>query len=114
MRHKNQNVFDFEKKNFGGDPALTKVGITNPYVYRNLSTPELYEMAVDPVTNWTYDPNGFRANISSTGCLAASSSICTGRSPKERRIVLDDLTKDEVYWSEINMPISPKSYSMNR
>jgi len=71
-------------------------------------------MALDPSTNYTYDPRGYKATIAHNGALAASSSICTGRSPKERRVVLDDLTKDEVHWGDINIPISPKSFSVNR
>jgi hypothetical protein len=32
--------------------------------------------------------------ITDTGALAVSSGLKTGRTPKEKRVVLDDLTKD--------------------
>lgn len=84
-----------------------KYGITHPYVYRNCSVAELYEAAVDPITNYTHDPKAFKITISENGALLASSSTTTGRSPKERRIVKDDKTANEVHWGNVNVPISP-------
>jgi phosphoenolpyruvate carboxykinase (ATP) len=89
------------------------MGITNPIVYRNMSPAELYEHAVDPKFNWTNDPNGRPACISSTGALVAYSSDRTGRSPKERRIVLDAITKDTVNWGDINIPMDLQNYKVN-
>jgi ATP-dependent phosphoenolpyruvate carboxykinase len=40
------------------------------------------------------DKTVFNTTITDTGALAVSSGVKTGRSPKEKRIVLDDLTKD--------------------
>lgn len=78
-----------------------------------MSPPELYEHAVDPSFNWTNDPLGRPAVIASTGALCAYSSDRTGRSPKERRVVLDDTTRDTVHWGAINIPIDPKNYKVN-
>ncbi len=47
--------------------------------------------------------------LSSTGALVAYSGSKTGRSPKDKRIVLNDQTKD-IWWSHINMPIREKLY----
>ncbi len=78
-----------------------------------MTPPELYEQAVDPSTNWTNDPLGRPAVISSSGALCAYSAERTGRSPKDRRVVLDDTTRDTVNWGEINIPFEPKSYKVN-
>lgn len=78
-----------------------------------MSPPELYEHAVDPVTNWTNDPLGKPTVIASNGALCAYSSDRTGRSPKERRVVMDDTTRDTVHWGKVNIPIEPTSYKVN-
>lgn len=36
----------------------------------------------------------------------------TGRSPLDKRIVLDETTKDEVWWGEVNIPQEPKVYNL--
>eukprot|EP00831_Metopus_contortus_P083578 TRINITY_DN928_c0_g1_i6.p1 TRINITY_DN928_c0_g1~~TRINITY_DN928_c0_g1_i6.p1 ORF type:complete len:567 (+),score=78.25 TRINITY_DN928_c0_g1_i6:59-1759(+) len=104
---------DYSARQYAGHQSLLDLGINNPHVYRNMSPPELYEMAVDPTTNWTNDPKNRPACIGSTGALCAYSSTETGRSPKERRIVLDETTKDSVNWGEVNIPIDPDSYRAN-
>jgi phosphoenolpyruvate carboxykinase (ATP) len=48
---------------------------------------------------------------SSTGALLAYSGDITGRSPKDKRIVYDDNTKD-IWWGSVNIPISPLLYSI--
>jgi len=78
-----------------------------------MSVPELYEQAVDPATNWTNDPLGKPACITDTGALCAYSAARTGRSPNDRRIVLDDLTRDTVHWGKINIPMDPVNYKVN-
>lgn len=92
---------------------MVKVGINNPNVFRNVSVPELYEHAVDPATNWTNDPMGRPAIISDKGSLCAYSSDRTGRSPKERRVVLDDTTRNTVNWGPINIAMDPINYKAN-
>jgi phosphoenolpyruvate carboxykinase (ATP) len=42
------------------------------------------------------DPNIFNTTISDTGALTASSGLRTGRSPKDKRVVLDEITKDVI------------------
>ena len=46
--------------------------------------------------------------------MSCSSGSRTGRSPKDKRIVLDDETRDNVHWGKVNIPISPESYCLNR
>lgn len=50
--------------------------------------------------------------ISNTGAYCAYSGKRTGRSPKDKRIVLDSKTKDEIWWGDVNIPISPESNRM--
>jgi phosphoenolpyruvate carboxykinase (ATP) len=106
-------AIDYTNRQYAKHPTLAKIGITNPNVYRNMSPPELYEHALDPATNWTNDPLGRPARIASNGALVAYSSDRTGRSPKERRVVLDDITRNNVHWGDINIPMEPTNYKVN-
>lgn len=40
------------------------------------------------------DPNIFNTSITETGALCTYSGLRTGRSPKDKRIVEDEITKD--------------------
>jgi ATP-dependent phosphoenolpyruvate carboxykinase len=40
------------------------------------------------------DPTVTRSTITDTGALSVASGVRTGRSPKDKRIVLDEITKD--------------------
>jgi len=52
--------------------------------------------------------------ISSTGALVNYSGHLMGRSPKDKRVVFDDLTQDKIWWGDVNMPITPHGYDVNR
>ncbi|NRT76048.1 phosphoenolpyruvate carboxykinase (ATP) [Clostridium beijerinckii] len=64
-------------------------------VYRNISIPNLIEFA-------TKRGEGV---LSDKGALVVNTGKYTGRSPKDRFIVKDDITKDTINWGEINLPI---------
>ena len=55
---------------------------------------ELYEYALAPEHLGSPDPNIIHTTITDTGALAAYSGLKTGRTPKEKRVVLDEITKD--------------------
>jgi len=42
--------------------------------------------------------------IASNGALCAFSGKRTGRSPLDKRIVIDHNTQSEVWWGDINIP----------
>lgn len=52
--------------------------------------------------------------ISSTGALIAYSGVKTGRSPKDKRIVEEPTSKDEIWWGPVNKPCSERTWSINR
>src|SRR5690554_1726911 len=46
----------------------------------------------------------------SSGALAINTGEFTGRSPKDRFIVKDDVTRDTVWWGNINIPFPPNMF----
>lgn len=48
--------------------------------------------------------------LTDTGALMCDTGKFTGRAPQDRFIVEDDLTKDKVWWGNINKPISPENF----
>ena len=48
--------------------------------------------------------------LSDKGALVINTGEFTGRSPKDKFIVKDDITASTVDWNEINQPISPEHY----
>jgi len=48
--------------------------------------------------------------LSSNGALVVNTGKFTGRSPKDRFIVEDDITKDTVDWGDVNIKISAKAF----
>jgi phosphoenolpyruvate carboxykinase (ATP) len=71
-----------------------------PNIHRNLSTPQLVEAAM---------ARG-EASLASNGALAALTGARTGRSPRDKFIVEDDITKDTVNWGRVNQPFSPQKF----
>jgi phosphoenolpyruvate carboxykinase (ATP) len=50
--------------------------------------------------------------LTDTGAVAVKTGVFTGRSPKDRYIVKDDVTKDTIYWDEkVNFPTTQEVYS---
>ncbi|MBU3714652.1 MAG: phosphoenolpyruvate carboxykinase (ATP), partial [Ferruginibacter sp.] len=48
--------------------------------------------------------------ISDTGALVIKTGEFTGRSPKDKFIVKDELTSDTVHWNDFNIPIEEKYF----
>ncbi len=74
--------------------------ITNPNQKVNLQPAALAEDAIIKG----------QAKLSSSGALVVKTGKFTGRSPKDRFIVKDDVTENNVDWGKINIPISTDHY----
>jgi phosphoenolpyruvate carboxykinase (ATP) len=90
---------------------MRNLGIINRHIYRNLKVPEYYEMGVrkepaNPITRPT--------TIASSGALCAYSAKATGRSPKDKRIVEEDFSKNDIWWGKVNMPLPESSWLINK
>ncbi len=53
-----------------------------------------------------------QGQLSSSGALSVKTGKFTGRSPKDRYIVEDDITSNQVDWGNINIPIAKESFDM--
>jgi phosphoenolpyruvate carboxykinase (ATP) len=93
-------------KNITKRAFMEKFEIPHSTILRNPSVEELYSIGS---SNYPVDSHTRPTVISSTGAMAAYSGTKTGRSPKDKRIVCDETTKDEVWWDG-NRPISPQSF----
>ncbi|MEZ6136609.1 MAG: phosphoenolpyruvate carboxykinase (ATP) [Pirellulaceae bacterium] len=83
---------------------LSKFGIAVPEVIRNATTARLYEFAI-------IDHD---AVIASSGALATRSGDKTGRSPKDKRIVESPATAEDIWWGDINIRLTERSFMINR
>ena len=45
-----------------------------------------------------------------SGALAVNTGEFTGRSPMDRFIVKDDITKDKVWWGDVNLPFEGSDF----
>lgn len=94
-----------------GHPSMAAEGIFARKVFRNLTVPEYYERSMEMT------PAGFRTRpslISNSGALCAYSSTATGRSPKDKRIVKEQSTENDIWWGSVNIPLSQHSWEINQ
>ncbi|KAL0332395.1 UNVERIFIED_CONTAM: Phosphoenolpyruvate carboxykinase (ATP) [Sesamum calycinum] len=77
------------------------------HVLYNLSPAELYEQAIK------YEKGSF---ITSSGALATLSGAKTGRSPKDKRVVRDETTEDDLWWGKgsPNIEMDEHTFLVNR
>ena len=80
--------------------SLEKYGIKNATIHYQLSPAELQAKAI------ALGMGRETAN----GTLAINTGKYTGRSPQDRFLVLDDYTKDRVWWGDTNKGISPGNF----
>jgi phosphoenolpyruvate carboxykinase (ATP) len=81
--------------------SLDNYGIKNARVKYQLSSEELHNITIDK-------QQGVQA---SSGALAINTGEFTGRSPKDRFIVKDDVTKDLIWWGDINIPFDNDKFN---
>jgi phosphoenolpyruvate carboxykinase (ATP) len=89
---------------------LASYGITDVNeVFYNISYEDLFEHETDP------NLEGFaKGVVTDTGAVSVDTGIFTGRSPKDKYIVMDDVSKDTVWWStqgkNDNRPLEPAKW----
>ncbi|MCA6364074.1 MAG: phosphoenolpyruvate carboxykinase (ATP) [Bacteroidetes bacterium] len=84
------NEFGFKAKT----ASLAHIGLSNVgAAYWNLTPAELVEDTL-------LRDEGV---LTDNGALAIDTGEFTGRSPKDKFIVLDDITKDSIWWSDVNI-----------
>ena len=90
-----------EAKATGSEYPLKNLGFRNlNNVYWNLPVESLYEAAIR---------NG-EAQLATGGTLLATTGEHTGRSPRDKFIVRDELTESTVAWGAVNQEMSPETF----
>ena len=79
---------------------LHVLGIEFPSVFYNLSPAKL-------ISDTIHKKQGV---LSNTGALMVDTGKFTGRSPKDRYIVKDEVTEQTVWWGNINQPFEQEDY----
>ncbi|NP_001296837.1 Phosphoenolpyruvate carboxykinase (ATP) [Zea mays] len=87
--------------------AVSDSSLKFTHVLNNLSPAELYEQAIK------YEKGSF---ITSTGALATLSGAKTGRSPRDKRVVKDEVTAQDLWWGKgsPNIEMDEKTFLINR
>ncbi len=80
--------------------SLDAYGIQDSIVHYQLSPGKLHQLTIDKG----------QGREASTGALAVNTGEFTGRSPKDRFIVRDEVTESEVWWGKINIPFEPEAF----
>ena len=80
--------------------SLEALGIKNSHAFWNLSPNELAKISIE---------KGL-ATEADNGALNVLTGKFTGRSPQDRFIVKDDITKDSVWWGNINKPFDADKF----
>lgn len=80
---------------------LEKLKLNTAAIYEDLSPAKLITEAV----------KRGEGVLCSNGALSIHTGKCTGRSPKDRYIVYDENTKDNINWGEVNLPIEESKFN---
>ncbi len=87
-------------------PVVSQYGLENHGIknlkkaYWNLSPEALVEEAI----------KRNEGKLAKGGALMVDTGIYTGRSPSDRFVVEDEISKDTIDWGKINQPISPENF----
>ncbi len=94
-------IKDSEKGNLKSLAIINKYGLNPKKLYSGLSVPDLVEFSIQRK----------EAILSNTGSLSVQTGKFTGRSPDDRYIVQDNITKKTVNWGKVNHPISEENFN---
>lgn len=88
-------------------PSISDSSLKLTHVLYNLSPPELYEQALK------YEKGSF---ITSIGALATLSGAKTGRSPKDKRVVREETSQEDLWWGSgsPNIEMDEHTFLVNR
>ncbi len=78
--------------------------INNNAVWWNLSTPALYEHALQRREGW----------MAHLGPIVVRTGQYTGRSPNDKYLVKEPSSQDKVWWGKVNKSIGPERYDILR
>lgn len=67
-----------------------------------------YQLSVEELVQDTLRLN--QGELNNTGALVVKTGEFTGRSPKDKFIVLDEITANTVHWNEFNIPLEEKYF----
>ncbi|MCF6138364.1 phosphoenolpyruvate carboxykinase (ATP) [Pseudalkalibacillus berkeleyi] len=81
--------------------SLTDELISKSTTQKNLATPTLVEKAI----------SRGEGVLSSTGALQVETGKYTGRSPKDKYIVMEPSVKDKIDWGSVNQPIEEEKFN---
>jgi phosphoenolpyruvate carboxykinase (ATP) len=90
-------VLAFSKK------ALIRLGLTTPEAIHYQLSPK--ELVLDALRIG-------EGSLNDTGALVINTGEFTGRSPRDKFIVKDEITEKTVHWNEFNLPIEPKYFDI--
>jgi len=85
--------------------TLKQHEITVNQIHRNLPPSALYEHAI------LYEKD---AHIAENGALVAYSGAKTGRSPKDKRVVKQGASENDIWWGPVNIPLDPHTFAIIR
>ena len=81
---------------------LGKYGLKDTKAFWNLSPQELQKITVEKGMG----------KETLNGTLSINTGKFTGRSPQDRYLVMDDYTKDRVWWGKVNKPFTPEKFDI--
>ena len=84
---------------------LKQYGIETTNIQRNISTARLYEIALRTEKGTA---------ISDVGALMVYSGEKTGRSPKDKRVIRNPESENNIDWGDINIPLDERTFMVNR
>jgi len=85
--------------------VLSNLGINTAKIYVNFSSEELIKLALETDKS---------SALADTEALIVYSGEKTGRSPKDKRIVIEESSKENINWGEINVPIDVTSFEKSK
>jgi phosphoenolpyruvate carboxykinase (ATP) len=84
---------------------LSSNGITVQDIVRNASPSKLYELALSHEKGTA---------ITNTGAMVAMSGEKTGRSPRDKRIVDEPGSTDDIWWGDVNIKLDNHTFNISR